>query len=202
MEKLVYTVKEPNEVMIEVEKSKFIASLFPINKEEDVNYYLTKIMKEHPKARHHCYAYILGDKYKYSDDGEPQGTAGRPMYNQLEVSNLTNVLVIVTRYFGGTLLGSGRLLRTYVKSVQEAIKEAKLVQIVKMKKFRVEIDVDIYSQFLNFVNKNQFIITNTLFSDRITIDFIAPLDFNEELESIYYPKLKVIGSIPIDYRKE
>ena len=110
------TVKEQFIKTTEVLGSKFIAILMPL--EDDANFkdIVAELKKEHKKARHICYAYRVGQKSKSNDDGEPKGTAGRPMLELLHKKELNNIALIVIRYFGGTKLGAGRLLRTYVQS--------------------------------------------------------------------------------------
>ena len=111
-----------NEIVIE--KSRFITRIFRVNDIDMVNSILEEIRKKHYDATHNCYAYILGDNQeiqKCSDDGEPQKTAGFPMMDVLKKNNLTNVLVIVTRYFGGILLGAGGLVRAYSDSVAQVL---------------------------------------------------------------------------------
>ena len=198
----ILTVKEKTIYYLEVEKSKFYALAFPIKTENDVNKFLDETIKEYPKARHYCYAYILDKEEKYSDDGEPQGTAGRPILGQLEVNNLKFTLVIVVRYFGGTLLGSGRLLRTYLTSAKEVIAVAKKQQLLKMKKWRVQVEIDTYQNFLSFLNKQCFVILKQLFNDKITIDFLTPYDFEENLKSMFYGKIDIIGQIDYLYGKD
>ncbi|MDY4849119.1 MAG: YigZ family protein [Bacilli bacterium] len=109
-------INESYQAQIEVMKSKFIAFLFPINSPEDFKKVLANIQKEHSKARHIVYAYRIDQKTKSCDDREPKGTAGRPLLELLLKKDLNKVAVVVVRYFGGTLLGAGRLLRTYVQS--------------------------------------------------------------------------------------
>ena len=109
-------VDQKYEAMTEVMKSKFIAILLPINDENEFKDILKDIRKEHRKARHVVYAYRLGQSYKSNDDGEPKGTAGRPLLELLLKKELNNCALFVVRYFGGTKLGAGRLLRTYVQS--------------------------------------------------------------------------------------
>ncbi|MBE6133229.1 MAG: YigZ family protein [Erysipelotrichaceae bacterium] len=109
-------VSKKYEAMIEVMKSKFIAILLPINDEEQFKNILKDIRKEHRKAKHVVYAYRLGQSYKSNDDGEPKGTAGRPLLELLLKKDINNCALIVVRYFGGTKLGAGKLLRTYVAS--------------------------------------------------------------------------------------
>ncbi|MBE6135660.1 MAG: YigZ family protein [Erysipelotrichaceae bacterium] len=104
------------EALTEVMKSKFIALLMPIKDEEEFKNILKDIRKEHRKARHVVYAYRLGQSYKSNDDGEPKGTAGRPLLELLLKKDINNSALIVVRYFGGTKLGAGRLLRTYVQA--------------------------------------------------------------------------------------
>ena len=108
----------------EVMKSKFIAILFPVEAPEDFKKELAKIQKEHSKARHVVYAYKIDAKTKSCDDREPKGTAGRPLLELLLKKDLNKVALVVVRYFGGTLLGAGRLLRTYVQSGVSVINAA------------------------------------------------------------------------------
>jgi uncharacterized YigZ family protein len=118
------TISTSSEGIFRDKGSKFIAYAFPFTKEEDLKEILSKIKAEHPKARHHCYAYRLTtDKsvFRINDDGEPSGTAGRPILNILLSKDLTNILVIVVRYFGGTLLGVPGLINAYKKATEEAI---------------------------------------------------------------------------------
>ena len=116
------TIKSPVENILLKEKgSKFIGFAFPVDDEEDLKKSLQKIREEHPKATHHCYAFRLGMKgenYRANDDGEPSGSAGLPIYNQLLAHDITNVLVIVVRYYGGTKLGVSGLVKTYNESAK------------------------------------------------------------------------------------
>lgn len=107
--------------MIIVDKSKFIAILFPMESVDSFKEYLKSLQKEHRKARHIVYAYRFGQNSKSSDDGEPKGTAGRPLLELLLKKDINNTALFVVRYFGGTLLGASRLLRTYVQAGVEVI---------------------------------------------------------------------------------
>ena len=117
-------INERFECLTEVMKSKFIAILFPIDDPELFKKELAKISKEHSKARHIVYAYRIDGKTKSCDDREPKGTAGRPLLELLMKKDLNRVALVVVRYFGGTLLGAGRLLRTYVTSGVNVLKKA------------------------------------------------------------------------------
>ena len=117
-------INERYQMLTEVMKSKFIAILFPINDPDLFKKELAKIQKEHSKAKHVVYAYRIDGKTKSCDDREPKGTAGRPLLELLMKKDLNRVALVVVRYFGGTLLGSGRLLRTYVQSGVSVLKAA------------------------------------------------------------------------------
>ena len=122
-----FTINKPVVKQIEVMKSKFIAYLFPLEKEEDFKMMLANLRKEHKKARHIVYAYRVGMKSKSCDDGEPKGTAGHPLLELLYKKDVNNVALLVVRYYGGTLLGAGRLLRTYLQAGIDAVNESELV---------------------------------------------------------------------------
>ena len=111
-----FTIEKETTNLIEVMKSKFIAYLIPLKNEEDFKPLLNNLRKEHKKARHIVYAYRVGMKSKSCDDGEPKGTAGHPLLELLYKKDLTDVALLVVRYFGGTKLGAGRLLRTYLQA--------------------------------------------------------------------------------------
>ncbi len=124
-----FTIKEETFGFVEVMKSKFTAFVFPTSSVDDFKIRLEQIRKANPKAKHVCYAYRIGMSSKSNDDGEPKGTAGRPLLELLMKKNLNNTGIIVVRYYGGTQLGAGRLLRTYVSSGVEAINKAELIEL-------------------------------------------------------------------------
>jgi len=114
--------------------SRFIAKVFPVHTEEEVKEHLASLKKEYYDARHHCYAWMLGydqTNYRFNDDGEPSGTAGRPIYGQILSAGITNVLVVVVRYFGGTKLGVRGLINAYKCASQHAIENAEIVSRVR-----------------------------------------------------------------------
>ncbi len=197
-----YTVKEKVTNLIIVEKSKFYGVIFQINSKEEFINELENIKKEYPKATHYCYAYLLENEVKCSDNGEPSGTAGKPILKILEANNLKNVALVVIRYFGGTLLGAGRLTRTYSEAAQEAFKKATLLKIVPKKKVRVSLDIDIYNDFLAYLNKMHYITLKTLFNDKIIIDFVADQNFESKSLDFFLKKVEVIGEVLIDYLEE
>ena len=123
------TVKNTYTCQIEVMKSKFIGIFLPLTNADEFKTILAQIKKENSKAKHVVYAYRNGMKSKSCDDNEPKGTAGRPLLELLMKRNLDNVAIVVVRYFGGTLLGASRLLRTYVQAGNAAINLAELVEM-------------------------------------------------------------------------
>ncbi|MCE7067994.1 YigZ family protein [Dyadobacter sp. CY326] len=124
------TVTGPAEGFFKEKGSKFLAYSFPIDNESDAKMHLATLRELHPKAVHHCYAYRLGAdrmSYRMSDDGEPSGTAGRPILNTLYSRNVTNVLLVVVRYFGGTLLGVPGLINAYKLATEDALNQSEIV---------------------------------------------------------------------------
>ncbi len=111
-----------NTYTLEIKKSKFLAFYYEVNSKEDVDFVLENLKKEHKKARHIPYSYKIGSLVRKSDDKEPSGTAGLPIYNLIELNNLDNCLIAIVRYFGGIKLGSGGLLRAYANCTKEVIK--------------------------------------------------------------------------------
>ena len=134
------TIAKPAEGSYSEKRSKFLAYAFPVQNEQEVKERLAEIQKKHWDARHHCYAYILGahkDAYRMNDNGEPSGTAGRPIYGQLLSKDLTNTLVIVVRYFGGIKLGVSGLQNAYKVAAREALDAAVIEERTVQETYRV-----------------------------------------------------------------
>lgn len=125
------TLKSPATGLFKDKGSKFLAFAYPIVTEDEIKSILTEVKKEYFDARHHCYAYVLGSNkeiFRSSDDGEPSGTAGKPILGQLYSFDVSNVLIIVVRYFGGTLLGTGGLIQAYKNASADALKNAQIIE--------------------------------------------------------------------------
>ncbi len=136
--------------------SKFIACAYPAAGEEEALEHLAALRKEHPKARHHCFAWRFGtdgQRFRANDDGEPSGTAGRPILGQIDSFGLTNVVVIVVRYFGGTLLGASGLIEAYRESTASALANAQIEERILEAIFRLRFDYAQMSPVLNAVKK-------------------------------------------------
>jgi uncharacterized YigZ family protein len=125
------TIKSNSRGIYKEKGSRFIASAYPVSYQDEVKLIIDKIRKEHHDAKHHCFAFILGyDKLirRINDDGEPSGTAGRPILGQINSFGLTNILIVVSRYFGGTLLGVGGLINAYKSAASSAINNAEIIE--------------------------------------------------------------------------
>ena len=173
-------IKNNIKTQIEIKNSKFICNLIYVDNEDAADLELEKIKKEHYDARHNCFAYILGKNCnikKQSDDGEPRGTAGIPILNVLENKNLTNCIAVVTRYFGGVLLGAGGLLRAYVDSVTEAINKADILEVYEGVSFNINTDYQHFGSieklFESFENVH---LVKSSFSEKIIIEYVCPMD--------------------------
>lgn len=125
------TIAQPCEGIFKEKGSKFISFAYPVITEEDIKIKIAELRKEHFNARHHCYAFRLGaDKqaFRANDDGEPKYTAGKPILSQIQSKDLTNILIVVVRYFGGTLLGTGGLISAYKQAAADALKDAVIIE--------------------------------------------------------------------------
>ena len=164
------TIKEDGMVQEEIKKSRFICHVKRIYSEEEARAFIAAIKKEHYKATHNCSAFVIGEKSdikRTSDDGEPSGTAGVPMLGVLEKHNLTNLCVVVTRYFGGIKLGAGGLIRAYAGSVALAIKEIGLVEIKEQAGLRLKLSYSQYQDFANFLKVQNLEETDTIFTELV-----------------------------------
>ena len=177
-----------------IKKSKFITHIYRVDNIDEVNEILANTRKKYYDATHNCYAYILGDNQeiqKASDDGEPQKTAGMPILEVLKNNNLTNVLAIVTRYFGGTLLGAGGLVRAYSSSISQALINAKYYTGLLQTKFSLTISYSDYNNLLNIKDIN--IIESSFLNDIIVIASIDIDKFNNLEEILYKNKVNSIN---------
>lgn len=152
------TIEKPVEnILIKEKGSKFIGFLYPILNEIQLKYALQKIQELHPKATHICYAYRMGlngENYRINDDGEPSGSAGLPIYNQLLANDITNVLLVSVRYFGGAKLGISNLVKTYKESAKSTIEKTKI--ITKELESEIKIDFNFAQQNTIFSLLNKF----------------------------------------------
>lgn len=187
------TIKTPFSYEEEIEKSKFIVSIFPLNTDEDAKNYIKEISKMHYKANHNCYSYLLSDGYqKSSDDGEPSGTGGLPILNAIRYSKVENVLVIVTRYFGGIKLGVGGLIRAYGGVTAQALTLAPKKVIKELPHYEITFDYSLVSVLEYALNKAQIKILKKEFSTFVTFTFyLEDPSFIQELINLTHNKIKI-----------
>lgn len=167
---------EPFHRELEIKKSIFIAHLVPVSSEEEAQEALSGFRKQYKDATHNCYAWRIGTTRileKSGDDGEPQGTAGHPMLHVLQMQELTNVLAVVTRYFGGIKLGAGGLTRAYSSSLSEAVKEAPIVRYTPHVHLRLTIPYNGVGGFENYIKGTDIIVKDRSFTDKAVMDFLC-----------------------------
>lgn len=171
------TIQQSTVAEYEINKSRFIAYLERIATENEAIEFIGKIKKKHWDARHNCSAYIIGEKanfQKADDDGEPSGTAGKPMLEVLKKNGLTDVVVVVTRYFGGIKLGAGGLIRAYGTSVTNAISATQIVEKVLFSRLAVTIDYTLLGTLENNLHLSEYIIESKEFTDKVTLNILVP----------------------------
>ena len=170
---MIKTILANSSSELDVKKSKFIANIIKITDEQDAKEKLDQIRKKYSDARHNCYAYIVYDNEsktkieKSSDDREPSGTAGIPILTLLQKNNLVNVLIVVTRYFGGILLGTGGLVRAYTDSSKQALEAAKIIELQYGEILEYCIEYDEFEYFKYICEKNNIEIINTEYTNNI-----------------------------------
>lgn len=160
-------------------KSRFIATVIHVESEEEAISHIERLKKLYWDARHNCYAFILGmgsETMRFSDDGEPSGTAGKPILEVLKGRSLTNVLVVVTRYFGGVLLGTGGLVRAYTDSTQEGINNSDIKKMTLMQRVSVHVDYNSVGKLKYVLASDSIEVVDEIYTDSVQIDIALPVD--------------------------
>ena len=167
------TISNDSEAEIIEKKSKFIANIFYVETREEAEEKIKEIKKKYFDARHNCFAYSIFTKdriiERFSDDGEPSGTAGAPMLNILSSQNLRNVVVIVTRYFGGILLGTGGLVRAYTGAVQEALKNVEIIEKYLGLEVKIEVNYPNLEKLKYYLKQNEIKILSSEYLENIKV---------------------------------
>jgi len=199
------TIKNGETAEVIEKKSRFIADIFYVESEEEAVEILKKIKSKYYDARHHCFAYRImldtGIKDKSSDDGEPSGTAGAPILNVITKNNLVNVLVVVTRYFGGILLGAGGLVRAYSESAVKAIEKVEILN--KKSGYIAEIEV-LYQDLENVkyvLKTNNIKINDITYQENVKLEIEIDEEFKVEIENDMSSISKFIKKFKILYKK-
>ncbi|MBE6030802.1 MAG: YigZ family protein [Clostridiales bacterium] len=178
-----------------IEKSRFISYIKPVESKEEADEFVAEIRAMHRQATHNVPAYVIGDKMQIqwaSDDGEPQGTSGAPIVQMLVKEGVTNVAVVVTRYFGGIKLGTGGLVRAYTSSAKLALNEAGICDVCDMTILDIKVDYSYLAKIQNTAMQNQdsgdgvqFVITDTKYEDAVTLTVSVDPDDADSLKSMF-----------------
>lgn len=185
MKERYYILYEGGEGEIIEKKSRFIATVLPVSSEEEANQILEHLRKKYWDATHNCFAYVLGENHEIqrcSDDGEPSGTAGRPMLDVLLGEDIHDVLVVVTRYFGGTLLGTGGLVRAYSKAVKEGLEHSCVIEKCLGKKYCIDTDYNGIGKIQYIAGQMELTTIDTLYTDKVQSYLLVPLAVSENFE--------------------
>lgn len=180
--------REPYRVVVEdgqgelvEKKSRFIATVKRVESEEEAAGFIEAVKKKHWDASHNCSAFVVGSLTRCSDDGEPSGTAGRPMLEVLLGEKLKNVAVVVTRYFGGTLLGTGGLVRAYSQAVKEGLKNCVIGTMRAGVRMTVETDYNGVGRILYLLGSRRLEPQNSEYTDKVRLELLFPAEWKEEL---------------------
>jgi len=193
------TIEQPSEALFKDKGSKFIGLAYPVQSEQQVKEILQGLKKEHHTANHHCYAYRLGaDKltFRANDDGEPSNTAGKPILGQIQSNDLTDILIVVVRYFGGTLLGVSGLIHAYKTSAAEVIKASKIVEKQILFSYTIRFPFEQLNDVMKILKQSDSKITAQEFDNNCKISFNIRKASSEACEE----KLKKTEGLTLEYR--
>ncbi|MGI6704735.1 MAG: YigZ family protein [Clostridia bacterium] len=165
-----------------VQKSRFIGHTLPAETEEEALGFIADIKEQYRDASHNCYAYVVGlhqEIQRFQDDGEPGGTAGMPILDVIKKSELTNVVVVVTRYFGGILLGAGGLVRAYSQAASEAIREAGIVCMIFSSRYTMPLDYSLLGKMENFLRSSSYLLEDITYLEHVKMQVLVRQDEEE-----------------------
>ncbi len=188
MKKGIFTISRQAEISLEIKRSRFIARSFPCDAPESAVSAVRLVKEKFKDATHHCWAYrigLSGDKARYDNSGEPQGTAGPPILEALKTRGLTNTLVIVTRYYGGTKLGAGGLSRAYGEAARRVLEESRPTELRLMKEIQAPVPYGLLSQFESFLTREKFVLLAKKFGENVTVDLLVPSERESDLRAFH-----------------
>lgn len=177
------TVKEQSRSLLVEKKSKFIANVKPVDNEEEALEFLAQMRSEYSDATHNVYAYVIDENniFRYSDDGEPSGTAGMPVLDAVRKAGIVDVIVVVTRYFGGTLLGTGGLVHTYGASAKQGLIESKIVTRQLCDILSVKTDYTLLGKMQHEIKERGYLLSDTIYEDLVTFIISCPVDVTDKV---------------------
>lgn len=185
MKKIVRMVKAPAESVFIEKKSKFISYIAPVLTEQEAVEFINSIKKKHYDATHNCSAFIIGEQanvQRSSDDGEPSGTAGIPMLEVLRKEGLTNTAVVVTRYFGGIMLGAGGLIRAYTQGAADAVRTAGTMRLQPYAVYKASADYGMLSKLQHEIAKKNYILADIEYTENVTLKLLCEPETAEMMQ--------------------
>jgi uncharacterized YigZ family protein len=188
MEDVFQTIEKESQGYFKDKGSKFYAFAYPVKNEDEIKEILARLRKEHHSARHHCYAWRLGTENvtsRANDDGEPSSTAGKPILGQLQSFNVTNILIVVVRYFGGTLLGVSGLINAYRSAAADALKNADIKQKIIEKEITLDFTYHELAEVMNVIKQENLAIVNTRFEEKCNLTFSVRKSESEKVMQIF-----------------
>ena len=191
------TIEKAVQAEINIKKSQFICSLFPTTTKKESKEIIQKLNQQYHDATHNCTAYITNDGEGYDDNGEPSGTAGKPMINALRKNELHNITAVVTRYFGGIKLGAGGLVRAYSKAVLEAIEISEIIEVEYYNVYNITFNYYDLKDVEREIRNNKLTIIQKDFSDKISYDLVSK--DNKNLEKVFE---KFHGKIKVSFKNK
>jgi uncharacterized YigZ family protein len=192
------TIKSKSQGVFKEKGSRFIATSFPVSAPDQVRPILEKLRKEHHEARHHCFAYMIGQErivWRVNDDGEPSGTAGKPILGQINSSGLTNILIVVIRYFGGTLLGVSGLINAYRSAAATAIRNAEIIERSLQEHFEISFSFNSMNDVMKILKEEDAGHSNLA----IDLECIIKINFRKSARERILNRLSKIESLRYRY---
>lgn len=188
MEDIYQTIEQESQGYFKDKGSKFYAFAFPVKSENEVKEILLRLRKEHYSARHHCYAWRLGTEeitFRANDDGEPSSTAGKPILGQLQSFNVTNILIVVVRYFGGTLLGVSGLINAYRNAAADALGNAEIKQRIIEREVVLDFTYNELADVMNIIKQENLTVIQTRFEEKCNLIFSVRKSEYEKVMKIF-----------------
>lgn len=182
------TVTKQAEAEQIIEKSRFIAYVKPVESKEEADAFIAAVKAEHKSATHNVPAFVIGDQFQLqwaSDDGEPQGTSGAPMVQMLVKEGITNVVIVVTRYFGGIKLGTGGLVRAYTSSAKLGLETAGICEVKEMAVLQYKVDYSFLSKIQNMAQGGLFNIEDIIYEADVTMKIVSEIEDAEEVKVLF-----------------
>lgn len=170
-----------------IDKSRFIGHVKPVESREEAEAFIAEIRSKHKAATHNVPAFVVGDQFQLqwaSDDGEPQGTSGAPIVQMLVKEGITNIAVVVTRYFGGIKLGTGGLVRAYTGTTKRALEESGVCAVKELDELKIRIDYTFLGKLQNLASNGKFEVSDTIFEDMVTVVLVTDPENTEEVRTM------------------